>query len=370
MSAKRTTPSQQEWLALVRLPGMGTARLAQLMATGLDWPDGWLAQLPLPAATALRLWLDHPARSPLTQAVEADLAWLAASGERHLLHPGHLAWPTLLSQIADPPPVLWALGDLRALEPPKLAIVGSRRPTREGLANAAAFGRELVGRDWCVVSGLALGVDGAAQQAALEAGGRSIAVLGCGVDVVYPPRHAGLYQQLLERGGLILSEHAPGTRARAGYFPRRNRIVTGIALGVLVVEAAEKSGSLVSARLAIEQNREVFTLPGSIHNPQARGCLNLIRQGAVLVRQVDDILEELSQWAVTSVLQPAPAVPGGEGSGDPLLCWLSDSPSPLDALVSLAGLSVAECQRRLLELELEGLAAQAPGGWVRLPGSL
>lgn len=369
MSVKRTGLGQQEWLALARLPGMGAARLAELMAAMPAWPDGWLARLPLSAATALRLWLDHPARSPLTQVVEADLAWLAASDERHLLYPGHSAWPTLLGQIADPPPVLWALGDLRALEPPKLAIVGSRRPTREGLTNAAAFGRELAGRGWCVVSGLALGVDGAAQQAALEAGGRSIAVLGCGVDVIYPPRHAGLYRQLLERGGLILSEHAPGTRARAGYFPRRNRIITGLTLGVLVVEAAEKSGSLVSARLAIEQNREVFTLPGSIHNPQARGCLNLIRQGAVLVRQVDDILEELSQWAVTSVRQPAPEVASDEESDDSLLRWLSDAPSPLDALVSLAGLSVAECQRRLLELELEGLVAQAPGGWVRLPGS-
>src|SRR5690554_6991369 len=137
---------------------------------------------------------------------------------------------------------------------------------------------------------MALGVDGAAQQAALEAGGRSVAVLGCGVDVIYPPRHARLYHQLIECGGLILSEHPPGTRARAGYFPRRNRIVTGLALGVLVVEAAEKSGSLVSARLAVEQNREVFALPGSIHNSQARGCLDLIRQGAVLVRQIDDIV--------------------------------------------------------------------------------
>lgn len=368
MSTAQRMPTQRDWLALIRLPGMGTARLAEMVAAIPDWPEGWLGCLPRQAATMLRLWLDHPAHSPLLQAVEADLAWLAAAPGRHLLHPGHSAWPALLEQIGDPPPMLWALGDLAALQPPKLAIVGSRRPTREGLANAAAFGRELASRDWCVVSGLALGVDGAAQQAALEAGGRSVAVLGCGVDVIYPPRHARLYQQLLERGGLILSEHPPGTRARAGFFPRRNRIVTGISLGVLVVEAAEKSGSLVSARLAMEQNREVFALPGSIHNPQARGCLKLIREGAVLVRHVDDMLEELSQWAVS--VAPFASVERANHEndvGDPLLRWLSDAPSPLDALVNLTGLSVPDCQRRLLELELEGRAAQAPGGWVRLP---
>jgi DNA processing protein len=370
VKAKLSAPNQKDWLALAKLPGMGAARLAEFIAAAPDWPAGWLARLPRQAATALRLWLDHPARSPLTQAIEADLAWLAAAPGRHLLHRGHPAWPALLDQIVDPPPLLWGLGDLAALEPPGLAIVGSRRPTRDGLTNAAAFGRELASRDWCVISGLALGVDGAAQQAAIEAGGRSVAVLGCGVDVIYPPRHARLYHQLIEHGGLILSEYSPGTRARAGYFPRRNRIVTGLSLGVLVVEAAEKSGSLVSARLAMEQNREVFALPGSINNQQARGCLNLIRQGAVLVRHVDDILEELAHWAV-----PTPSRPAAQDSrptdaqGDPLLRWLSDSPSPLDALVNLTGLAVPECQRRLLELELEGRAAQAPGGWVRLPGS-
>ncbi|RDB43652.1 DNA-protecting protein DprA [Halomonas sp. DQ26W] len=363
----------------MRLPGMGASRLAELVTTDPAWPDGWLARLPRQAASALRLWLDHPARSPLDALVDADLAWLNADPTRHLLFPGHVAWPALLGQIADPPPVLWALGDLDALLPPALAIVGSRRPTREGLTNAAAFARELALRDWCVNSGLALGIDGAAQRAALEAGGRSVAVLGCGVDVIYPPRHAGLYQQLLDRGGLVLSEHPPGTRARPGFFPRRNRIVTGLSLGVLVVEAAEKSGSLVSARLAVEQNRDVFALPGSIHNPQARGCLQLIRQGAVLVRRLDDILEELTHWAApafttlsSTALSPTASecAASGDGGGDPLLRWLSDSPSPLDALVALTGLAVPDCQRRLLELELEGLVAQAPGGWVRLPGGV
>ncbi len=164
-------PALRDWLALVRLPGLGAARLAEVRAAQPAWPAGWLACLPRDAALSLRLWLDHPQRSPLTAEVEADLAWQAAAPGRYLLYPGHPAWPALLEQIADPPPLLWGLGDLAALEPPGLAIVGSRRPTREGLANAARFARELAGRDWCVVSGLALGVDGAAQQAALDAGG-------------------------------------------------------------------------------------------------------------------------------------------------------------------------------------------------------
>ncbi|TDO08610.1 MULTISPECIES: DNA-processing protein DprA [Halomonas] len=358
----------REWLALARLPGMGAARLAKWVAERPDWPDGWLAVLPREAAMALRLWLDHPDRSPLSAELDADEAWLAAEPGRHLIHPDHPAWPRLLGQIADPPPVLWALGDLEALGPPRLAMVGSRRPTREGLTNAAGFARELAARGWCVVSGMALGIDAAAQQAALDAGGTSVAVLGCGVDVIYPPRHHRLYRRLQESGGLLLSEHPPGTRARAGFFPRRNRIVTGLSLGVLVVEAAEKSGSLVSARLALEQNREVFALPGSIHNPMARGCLQLIRDGAVLVRELDDILAELSQWAVVSAPAAVSSAPEPtEAAENSLLRWLSDTPTPVDALVTLTGRGVADCQRGLLELELEGAVTQAAGGWVRLP---
>lgn len=355
----------REWLALAGLPGLGAGSLAELAARRPEWPGGWLAVLPREAATALRLWLDHPARSPLSPAVEAALAWVEGSADRHLLHAGHPAWPELLSETPDPPPLLWAWGDLAALAPPKLAMVGSRRATREGLTNAAAFARELAERGWCVVSGMALGIDAAAQQAALDAGGTSVAVLGCGVDVVYPPRHHRLHARLREPGGLLLSEHPPGTPARAGFFPRRNRIVTGLSCGVLVVEAAEQSGSLVSARLAGEQGREVFALPGSLHNPQVRGCLRLIREGAVLVRGVDDILAELTQWQAPAM----PVAPRGEASGrndDPLLRWLSGSPTPADALVGLTGLDIAECQRRLLALELEGQAARVAGGWVRL----
>ncbi|GED23038.1 DNA-processing protein DprA [Halomonas halmophila] len=354
-----------EWLALSLLPGVGASRLAALVAEQPAWPDGWLAALPHPAAQALRLWLEHPAKSPLAERIEVAAEWLATSADRDLLHPGHPAWPEALEQIADPPPVLWAMGDPTALEGPRLAMVGTRRPTREGRGNAAGFARQLAEHGWCVVSGMALGIDGIAQQAALDAGGQSIAVLGCGVDVIYPARHRHLQDELRERGGLLLSEHPPGTRARAGFFPRRNRLITGLSRGVLVVEAAERSGSLVSARLAAEQGREVLALPGSIHNPQARGCLHLIREGAALVRDLDDLLAELVGWSAVPV--PMPRAEDDAAHSDPLLGWLSDSPTPVDVLVELSGLAVAECQRRLLMLELEGQAAQASGGWVRLP---
>lgn len=357
----------KEWLVLAALPGLGPRRLSLLMASEPDWPRGWLAALPEPASSHLRLWLEYPSRSPLQTHLDRTLAWQSEGGNRHLLTPAHSAWPALLDQLPDPPAVLWASGDLAALTPPGLAVVGSRRPSRDGLYNAQRFGRDIAGRGWCVISGMALGVDAAAQQAALDAGGVSVAVLGCGVDVIYPQRHHVLYRRLRDEGGLLISEHAPGTRAHPAFFPRRNRIVTGLARGVLVVEAAEKSGSLVSARLAAEQNREVFALPGSIHNPQARGCLNLLRDGATLVTCVDDILDGLGCWDWPSATPESRATAPPTESDDPLLGWLSDQPTPLDALVALTGHDVTDCQLHLLELELAGRATQVAGGWVRLP---
>lgn len=372
------TLGAREWLLLSQLPGLGVVSLAALAEASPPWPDGWLARLPHGAAKALRLALDHPAISPLATAVETQLAWCDPAADRHVLYHGHASWPVSLSTLADPPAVLWAQGDLTALDMPRLAMVGTRRATREGFDNARLFARGLVEQGYCVVSGMALGIDGAAQWAALEAGGSSIGVLGCGVDVVYPARHRSLHERLSQPGGLLLSEHPPGTRAHPAFFPRRNRIVTGMSLGVLVIEAAERSGSLISARLAGEQGREVFAVPGSIHNHQAGGCLRLIREGAVLVRGADDIIAELPDWAVSqSFDQPLSADAVGdtanetEGNGrsdDPLLAWLSDSPTPMDVLVELSGLTPQTCQSQLMMLALDGVADQVPGGWVRLRG--
>ncbi|MGM8850077.1 DNA-processing protein DprA [Salinicola halophyticus] len=379
----------RDWLALDALPGLGPARLAPLMRRwreedDLHWPQGWLAALPATLAQPLRLWLEHPARSPLTASVDAAIAWEAEDPRHHLLHPGHPAWPDLLDQLPDPPSVIWAKGDLEVLARPAMAIVGTRRPTREGQDNAMRFARDLVERGYCIVSGMALGIDGAAQRAALQAGGATIGVLGCGVDVIYPPRHASLYRELLAGQGLLLSEHPPDTRAHPRFFPRRNRLITGLAQGVLVVEAAEKSGSLVSARLALEQDREVFAIPGSIHNPQSTGCLRLIRQGeAALVRDVDDMLADLAPWqlpvsAPTTGREEDQRLAGGRSQpstasrsapnvapDSPLLAALTDAPTPVDLLVELTGQSVAELQLGLLELELDGWVAQTTGGWVR-----
>nr|WP_297459109.1 DNA-processing protein DprA [uncultured Halomonas sp.] len=356
----------REWLVLSSLPGLGPRRLMALRERQPDWPHGWLALLPAAARDGLRLWLEHPSRSPLQPKVERALAWEAANPAHRLLYPGHAVWPALLDELPDPPALLWAHGDLNALAMPGVAMVGSRRPTREGLGNAARFAADLAGAGLCVVSGMALGIDGRAHHAALQAGGVSIGVLGCGIDVIYPSSHRDLYRRMLDHAGLLLSEHAPGTLANPAFFPRRNRIITGLSLGVLVVEAAEKSGSLISARLAMEQNREVFTLPGSINNPQARGCLALLRQGATLVTCLDDMLAELGHWALPSA-SAGGAVETPDAPQDPLLDLLSDSPTPLDSLIELTGQGFAHCQQRLLELELDGWAAQAPGGWVRLP---
>lgn len=369
-----------EWLALSMLPRVGARRLMALRQAAPVWPEGWLARLPDEAAQVMRHYLQMPGQGPLHARVEAAMTWLEQDASHHLLTPDHAAWPALLEELPDPPPVLWAWGSLEALALPSLAVVGTRRPTREGQDNAWRLARDMAGAGYGVISGLALGVDGCAHHGALEARGATVAVLGCGVDVLYPKTHARLRQQLLAGGGLLLSEHPPGTRAHPQHFPRRNRIITGLSLGVLVVEAAMASGSLVSARLATEQNREVFALPGSLHNPQARGCLWLIREGARLVTCLEDILQELPErtWQGGSVapkdLSSPQAVPIASGTeipadasqpDDPLWPLLDHDPVPVDALVERTGEPIAALQSRLLMLELDGWAAQVAGGWVR-----
>lgn len=281
------------------------------------------------------------------------------------------AYPELLKQTFDPPVLLFYQGDLSLLNEPQLAIVGGRKASRQGLLDAKFFANELASVGFTVTSGMALGVDGAAHQGALDAGGSTIAVLGSGIDVCYPKKHHRLRDNIIENG-LVISEYPCGRKAIAGQFPRRNRIVTGMSLGVLVIEAGLKSGSLISARLAMEQGREVFALPGSIHNPMSRGCHYLIKQGAVLTESVEDILTELQAWTNSSTQ--------AHKSSDYFMLNNVDLPKSLNAILNVIGyeilsvpeihshlnIPVAELLADLMELELLGFIENRNGKYQYL----
>jgi len=289
--------------------------------------------------------------------VASALAWTAEPGN-HVVTLADADYPRALLDSPDPPTVLYARGRLEFLNRPALAIVGSRSATPQGEANAEAFAAALTGVGLAVISGLALGIDAAAHRGALKAEGATIAVVGTGADRIYPSRNEVLAREIAKRG-LLISEFPLGTPARAANFPRRNRIIAGLALGCLVVEAAERSGSLITARLAGEAGREVFAVPGSIHSPQAKGCHKLIRQGAKLVESAQDILEEL-RWSATSPKAPEGAPAGAEGAS--LLARMGHDPVDLDTLATRTGLTADGLLAMLLPLELEGRVAQLPGG--------
>lgn len=300
-----------------------------------------------------------PAHLP-TLIAEAE-RWLAGP-DRSLLVLGEPDYPPQLLATADPPLLLWLQGRRTLLATPSLAIVGSRHPTAQGADNARAFARALAEAGQTIVSGLALGIDAAAHEGALAAGGATIAVVGTGLDQVYPPRNQALAARLLAAGGLIVSEYSLGTPVMAANFPRRNRIIAGLTQGCLVVEAALQSGSLITARLAVEAGREVFAIPGSIHSPQSRGCHALIRQGAKLVETAQDVLEELPPAApavAAPATTPGPAAPAH--AQQTLLDAMGFDPVGLDALAARSGWSAAELSAMLLDLELDGQVARLPG---------
>ena len=277
-------------------------------------------------------------------------------------------YPDALRNIHDAPLVLYSKGDRNLLQQPQIGIVGSRNASRAGLEHARAFAGALGQRGLLVTSGLALGVDGAAHAGALDAGFPTIAVIGNGIDRPYPYRHRSLAARVMDHG-LLVSEYPPGTQARAAHFPQRNRIISGLSRGILVVEAGLKSGSLITARLALEQGREVFAIPGSVHNPLARGCHALIRQGAALVETVDDICEELESgwvaWTPTSV-QDTPGDLGLAPREIAVLDALGYDPQSTDDLCATTGLPADQLMQSLLLLELEGLVDSAPGGFLRI----
>ena len=298
-------------------------------------------------------------------AAELEIAWLAEPNH-HLIALSDPRYPRLLREIPDPPAGLYVIGDPDILSATQLGIVGSRNPTPGGSENAHAFAHYLTQSGLTITSGLALGVDAAAHRGALAAGGKTIAVAGTGLDRIYPARHRELAHQIAAQGALI-SEFPLGMPALPANFPRRNRIISGLSLGVLVVEAALQSGSLITARLAADQGREVFAIPGSIHNPLARGCHALIRQGAKLVETAADILEELGPIAqVTGLARQTDGV-GNITSGlsveaMALLDCLGFDPTPVDSLIERSGLTPEAVSSMLLVLELQGHVVSAPGG--------
>lgn len=355
---------RRAWLALWRVPGVGPRAFARLLehcgsiAPVFDLPRRELERLQLQQAT-----LDALQEPPWEQA-EADLRWLEQP-DRHLLTWGDPRYPSSLHDIASAPPLLFVLGNPALLQQPQLAIIGSRNPTAGGVQTAEQFAEHLAAAGLVITSGLALGIDTAAHRGALESSGATIAVTATGLDRVYPARNRDLAHAIAQRGCLV-SEFSPGTTARRDRFPRRNRIISGLTLGTLVVEAGMRSGSLITARYALEQGREIFAVPGSIHNPLSKGCHALIRQGAKLTETIDDVLEELHWQAPAPEVGAAePAAEASEELDDDyqrLLEALGHDPVSMEVLLQRTGLTPAEVSSMLLVLELKGHVSTAPGG--------
>jgi len=279
-------------------------------------------------------------------------------------------YPQLLKQIYDPPLVLFTQGEQTLLNKPQLAIVGSRSATIAGIEFTKHIASNLVQQGIIVTSGLALGIDAAAHIGALTSMASTIAVVATGLDTVYPSRHRPLAKKIIAQGGVIVSEFIPGTGARAGHFPRRNRLISGLSLGVLVVEAEIKSGSLITARCALEQNREVFAVPGSVNNPKSKGCHWLIKQGAKLIDELADIINELDLSCFSGLNdcndKKMPQNSQQDLFIDSLLASVDYETTPVDIVVSRSKLSIEEVLTRLTMFELKGLVAAVPGGYLRL----
>ena len=361
------------WLRLLRTPGVGRGTARKLLGACAS-PEAVFAAKPstlreLLGASLATALASEPERH--AEQLAATLAWLDADPSHHVLTLGDSAYPALLLETADPPLLLYAQGRLELLGAPALAVVGSRNPSAQGADNARAFAAHLSNAGLTIVSGMALGIDAAAHAGGLAGPGSTIAVVGTGLDRIYPARHRALAHRIA-RLGLLLSEFELGTPPLPENFPQRNRLIAGLSRGTLVVEAGLPSGSLITARQALEAGREVFAIPGSIHSPQSRGCHALIKQGAKLVDAAEDILGELN-WSAT--VPTASTAGDGSASGPAndrdaaLLVALGHDPVTLDALLARTGASAADLNARLLELELDGRVARLPGGLYQRRGS-
>ena len=307
--------------------------------------------------------------------ISADLAW-SQDSNHHIITLSDETYPAQLKELADAPPILYVRGDPEYLLQPQLAMVGTRNPTAAGRNTAREFARHLSNAGITIVSGLASGIDGASHEGALQGLAGTIAVVAHGLDIVYPAQHQQLAQNITEHGAVI-SEMPIGTQPQPGLFPRRNRLISALALGTLVVEAAQKSGSLITARCALEQNKEIFAIPGSIHNPMARGCHQLIRQGAKLVETANDILEELclsgsqpphypQKSEINIQENPKDSHQALDPDHQKLLKCLAYEPASIDELVLSSNFSAAEIASMLLILELEGIVVSQDGRYTRV----
>ena len=363
--SKAIRPDLKYWLALVRTPGVGSQTVRLLLE---HFPPEQIFNASRARLSAVGLGDKKvdALLNPPWDLVEDDLQWLAQS-ENHALALDDSDYPSQLKEIADAPPLLFVKGNPDLLSRPQIAMVGSRNPSQIGVKIALDFAQAMAEAGYVVTSGMALGIDAASHQGALNAGGATIAVVGTGLDRVYPACHKSLATEIVAHGAM-LSEFPLGTRAKSGHFPKRNRIISGLCQGLLVVEAAQQSGSLITARMALEQNREVFAIPGSIHNPLARGCNALIRQGAKLVETVEDIFEELGQYnqlykPVESQMHETTL----DLEQQNLLKLIPYSPITVDTLVQASGFSVETISSMLLVLELQGhVGAAAGGGYYRI----
>lgn len=350
------------WLRLLETPGVGRESARKLLAA-FGSPQGVFEagtadHREVAGSTAAQALTSEPDTLPAL--IDQTRRWLnARPSGHHIITLGDPDYPAALFETADPPLLMYAHGQLAALKGPSLAVVGSRNPTHQGLENASAFARHLSGAGLTIVSGLALGIDAAAHAGALDAAGQTVAVVGTGLDQDYPKRNAKLAQRIVEHG-LLLSEYALGTPPLPANFPVRNRIIAGLTRGTLVVEATLQSGSLITARLALEAGRDVYAIPGSIHAPQARGCNALIKQGAKLVDSAADVLEDMRLPVPASAASSATAKDDSR-AGDPLLDAMGFDPIALESLVARTGRSAADLNVRLLELELGGEVARLAG---------
>ena len=361
-----------QWLTLNQIPGLGNAAFCQLLSK-FGSPEGiFNAKL-----SQLREVVDDDIAQKVSIGVDAEmiaptLKWLEKDNV-HIVTLADCTYPQKLLEISNPPAVLYAIGNLHWLNHPTIAIVGSRSATPQGEKNAEEFAKSLCEQGLCVISGMALGIDGAAHRGSLKANGATIAVVGTGLDIVYPARHRDLAHKIAERG-LILSEFPLGTPSKAQNFPRRNRLISGLSLGCLVVEANIDSGSLITARLAAEQGREVFAIPGSIHSPVTKGCHQLIKQGAKLVESVQDILEEINWVSIVNSLlskngllsiSPSGLMPDVSPNSlqtNTVLDLMGFDPVNFENIRTNSGLTTEVLSSMLMLLELENKVTSLAGG--------